>query len=402
MEENKVVVTGVGVVSSIGIGKDNFFEGLLNGRSGIKKISLFDTSEFKAKSAGQISDFKPEEFLGEKGLRLLDRSTKLVNSAAKLALDDGGVMIDEINTLTTGVVVGNTFGSLKSICDFDKEAVTTGPQYVNPALFPNTVINSPASQISIKFNIKGFNATISNGFSSSLDAISYASNFIRTNRADMVLAGGVEELCLQSFLGLHRMGRLSGLNNAPELCCPFDKRRNGLILGEGAGIMILESLDSAVNRKAKIYAQISGFANGFSSSRRGLRKAIELALDSAGIEKQDIDYICAAAQSDMELDAQEAAVIKDVFQDLTQEVAVTSIKSMTGECISASGVLQLASSLCAIEEKMASPIVNYEERDPDCDLNYIIDKPRSLDINNVLINSFGPCGTASSMVVSKI
>ncbi|MBL7151817.1 MAG: beta-ketoacyl-[acyl-carrier-protein] synthase family protein [Candidatus Omnitrophica bacterium] len=410
MPEDKIVITGLGVISSNGIGKDAFFEGVFSGTSGIKPVSLFDTSLLKVKTAGEIKDFSPQQFLGPKGLRTLDRSTKLVASAAKMALDDAGLNITEENSRQAGIAIGDTLGSISSISDFDREALTEGPRYVNPALFPNTVINSPASQVSIKFNIKGFNATLSTGFSASLDAINYAVDMLKFGKAKVVLAGGVEELCIQIFLGFYKCGFLAGSSGAAgEICCPFDKRRNGVILGEGAGILVLETLGSALKRQATIYAQVRGFGNGFDAFRinrynpqaEGLKKSMRLALEESGISAQDIDYICSGANSSPDGDAMETAGIKDVFGQSARELKISSIKSMVGECFSAGGVLQAIAALAAIEKQMVPPTVNYQEKDPACDLNYVVNQASNCKIDNVLINAFGPSGCNSSLVISK-
>ncbi len=210
MKHKKIVIAGVGVVASNGIGKDAFWQALQEGKSGIKPVSLFDTDFMKSKLAGEVRDFDAKAYLGDKGLRLLDRATKLVNVAAKLALDDASFQVTEENTDRVGVVLGTTLGSVWSISEFDKTALKEGPRYVNPALFPNTVINSPASQISIRFKIKGFNTTISTGFTSAMDALKYACDFIKMGRADAVLVGGAEELCLQTYLGFYKLRFLSG------------------------------------------------------------------------------------------------------------------------------------------------------------------------------------------------
>ncbi|MDD5355996.1 MAG: beta-ketoacyl synthase N-terminal-like domain-containing protein, partial [Candidatus Omnitrophica bacterium] len=201
--KKRVVITGVGVVASNGMGKDEFWRNLEDGIPGIKKVSLFDTSDLKTHTAGEIENFDAAKYLGEKGLRLLDRTTRIVNVSAKFALDDANLKVDESNTDRTGVVLGTTLGSVYSISEFDKIALREGPRAVNPALFPNTVINSPASQISIRFKIKGFNTTIATGFTASLDALRYAYDFIQFNRADAVVVGGVEELCIQIYLGFY-------------------------------------------------------------------------------------------------------------------------------------------------------------------------------------------------------
>jgi 3-oxoacyl-[acyl-carrier-protein] synthase II len=360
MDNKRVVITGLGIMSSNGIGKDAFFAAILNGISGIKPISLFDTSPFQVKIAGEIKDFFPEEFLGPKGLRTLDRSTKLVASASKLGLEDAKLAIKEANTHDVGVAIGTTLGSVRSISEFDKEAIKEGPRYVNPALFPNTVINSPASQVSIKFNIKGFNATISTGFSAGLDAINYAADFIRLGRAKIVLAGGVEELCEQTFLGFYKRGLMVGASS-----------KSGVIIGEGSAILVLEDLDSAIQRKAHIYAEVAGYGAGF-GLEEGIKTAIEECLKEANISRADIGYISSGANLGNENDIAESQVIKDLFGNQSK-IPVSSIKPLIGECYSASGSLQAAAAAAVIEKKEA---------------------------DKVLINAFGPRGPNSSLIIS--
>ena len=259
----KIVITGIGVLSPIGIGREAYWEGLFQGKTGFRPVTLFDTASFRVHVAGEITDFDALSFLGKKGLRELDRSTRLICSAAKLAIDDSRLVMTEDNTHSTGVSIGTTFGSLHSISQFDRSGLIDGPRFVNPSHFPNTVINSPASQVSIKFKIKGFNTTISTGFCASLDAVSYAADFIRLNRADVVLAGGVEELCEETFMGFHNLGCLSGMDGSEPICCPFDARRNGTILSEGAAVLILEDEEHALNRNGVILARVLGYGNAF-------------------------------------------------------------------------------------------------------------------------------------------
>jgi 3-oxoacyl-[acyl-carrier-protein] synthase II len=403
MIQKRVVITGIGVLSACGIGRDSFSQAILSGNSGIKPISLFETKGFSAKAAGEIKDFSPEQFLGAKGLRTLDRSTKLVASATKLALDDARLKVTDTNTQEIGVVVGTTLGSLSSISGFDKESLIEGPRYVNPALFANTVINSPASQVSIKFAIKGFNATLSTGFTASLDVLNYASDFIKLGRASAVCAGGVEELCFPTYLGFYKAGLLSG----QDLSCPFDKHRNGLVLGEGSAILVLEDLDSAMKRNARIYAEVKGFGSSFdveqfdkySGSGRGLIQAMRLSLICAGLKK--IDYICAAANSSPDADAVESAAIKEVFPENSAGILVSSIKSATGECFSASGSLQAAAAVVSLESQMVPPTVNYQDKDPRCDLNIVAGKAVSAKIDTVMVNAFGPSGCNSSLILTR-
>lgn len=398
MAIKRVVITGLGVISPIGIGKEVFSDELFRGTDGIKPISLFDASQFKQKLAGEVTDFTPENLLGAKGLRVLDRSTKLISCAAKLALDDAGLAITEENSRQVGVAIGTTFGSIKSISDFDREALVEGPRYVNPAFFPNTVINSPASQVSIRFGIKGFNTTISTGFCASLDALGYAANFIRLNRASAVLAGGVEELCIQTFLGFYKTGCMAGIkDDSTALSCPFDRRRNGIVLGEGSVVFVLEDLEAALARKASIYAEVLGFASTF-HKEQGLQRSMQLALAKSNFKPGHIDYISSGANSSVDGDKHEAEAIEKIF---SHDIPVSAVKSMTGECYSAGAAMQMLAAVCAINKQMVPPTINYKEKDPACALNIVADKACSRHIVNVLINAYESGGASSSQVIAK-
>jgi 3-oxoacyl-[acyl-carrier-protein] synthase II len=405
----KVVVTGLGVLSPVGIGKDSFWEALSRGRTGFSPISLFDTTSFDVHVAGEITDFDPVALLGKKGLRTLDRSTRLISSAAKLALDDANLQVNEENTSSIGIAVGTTFGSLHSISQFDRAGLIEGPRYVNPSLFPNTVINSPASQVSIRFGIKGFNTTISTGFCAGLDAISYASDFIRMNRADIVLAGGVEELCEETFLGFYKLGCLSGSRDSDPISCPFDARRNGTVLSEGAAILVLEEEEHALKRGADILAKISGHGNSFDPSAdknfshegKGLRRAISLALKDASLLPEDIYHVSSCANSTRGLDRMETKVLKDIFGEHAFRISVSSIKSMLGESFSASGALSLAGAVGVIRRGIIPPTVNYREKDAECDLDYVPNEPRREQVNNILVTSVDPYGQNSAITLGK-
>ncbi len=408
--KKRVVITGIGVIAPNGTGKDMFWESLFEGRSGIKPITLFDTASFKVKTAGECSDFKAEEFLGVKGLRNLDRSTKLVLAAAKLAIEDAKLTITEENTDDIGVVTATTLSVIVNIFEFSKEAQDEGTQFVNPAMFPSTTINSPSSQISIKFNIKGFNTTISTGFSASLDCLKYAADFIKLGRAKAVLVAGVEAIFFQTFVGFNKLEFLAGIKGE-EVCCPFDRRRNGIILGEGSAVLVLEDEESALKRNAKIYAEVAAVENYFdpfrSSSGRysprseGLKRSIIQALTDANLKTNDIDYICAAANSVQSQDRLETAAIKEVFGPLANDIPVSSIKSMIGETVSAAGILQIAAALGAMKNNFIPPTINYKDPDPACGLDYVPNKKRKKTVKNVLINNFGPGGNNASAVIKK-
>ncbi len=410
--KKRIVITGIGVLAPNGIGKNEFWKALKMGISAAKPVTLFDISNLRTKLAGEIKDFKPENILGPKGLRLLDRTTKLVLCASKLALEDSKLKfpISEEDTDFYGVSLGSTMGSVWSISEFDKEALREGPRAVNPALFPNTVINSPASHISIKFNIQGFNSTISTGFCSSIDAIYYAINMLNLYEYKVVLTGGVEELCEQTYKGFHKIGHLAGSRpGKEEINCPFDKRRNGIVVGEGACIVILEELEHARERDAKIYAEVLGYGTSFdpkskniySPKAEGATEAIKYCLEDAGLTEDNIDYISASANSTLDCDVMETRAVTNIFGKKAKEIPISSIKSMIGDSFSASGAMNLGATIGALEEDFIPPTINYEKPDRRCDLDYVPNEAKEQKMNKILIDSFSPTGSNSVLAVGR-
>jgi len=410
--DKRIVITGIGVLASNGIGKDEFWRAIRSGKSGIKPVTLFDTAKLRTKLAGEITSFNPEAILGPKGLRNLDRSTKLALAGSKLALDDAGLIspVSEADTDSYGVALGTTMGSVWSISEFDKESLREGPRSVNPAHFPNTVINSPASQISIRFNIQGFNSTISTGFCSSIDAIFYAMNMMNSYDYKIVLAGGIEDLCEQTYKGFHKVGHLAGSRaGKEEVNCPFDKRRNGIVLGEGACIVVLEELEHALDRSANIYAEVLGYGTSFdpasknicSPKARGAEEAIRLCLEDAKLDAGKIDYISATADSTLDCDSMETSAIKGAFGKRAKDIPVSSIKSMIGETFSAAGALNLAASIDAIKGGFVPPTINYLAADRRCDLDYVPNEARQEKVDKIVINSFSLTGSNSCLAIGR-
>jgi 3-oxoacyl-[acyl-carrier-protein] synthase II len=408
MDSKGIVITGLGVIAPNGIGKEKFWQALKEGWSGIKPIKRFDTRGFKCSHAGEVQDFNPEEFLGTKGLRDLERSSRFLCSAAKLAIDDAELNIDDNNTDDIGVCTGTTLSSLWNFAEFDKEAIKEGPLFTDVALFPGTVMNAASSQVSIRYNIQGFNTTISTGFSSSIDALKYAIDFIKLKRIKAVLVGGVESLSPVNYTGFYRLGYLAGINGE-EISCPFDKRRNGIVLGEGASVVVIEDEDYAKERGAKIYARVNGIGNYFEAFKMGkynpeaagLKESIREAMKNSELDVSEIDYIGASANSVPEQDRLETKAIKDVYGEYAYNIPVSSIKSMIGETFSAGGVFQIAASIGSMYEGFIPPTINYEIRDDDCDLDYVANRSRITRINNVLINNYGPGGSNAAFILSK-
>ncbi|MHC4182939.1 MAG: beta-ketoacyl-[acyl-carrier-protein] synthase family protein [Planctomycetota bacterium] len=408
--DTRLAITGISILSPIGVNKDEFWGNLINGVSGIKDITLFDVSKYRSKKAGEISDFDAKVFLGKKGIRHIDRTSLLASSAAKLVMDDAKITHETYTEEDLGIVIGSTYGSIDSISSFDLEALREGPNYVNPMAFPNTVLNAPASRASIFCKATGLNSTISTGVTSGLDAVIYASDFLRLGRVKAVLAGGVHGLTPDIFWGAYGSGILSGYKDGTdEISMPYDKRRNGFIIGEAAALMVIERLEDALKRKANIYAEIKGYGNTFNPGKvrhdnldteEGVR-CISLAMKDAGLNMDDISYISACANSSITGDRMEARVIKDYFGDYAQKVPMSAIKSMTGECLDASGAMQCVTGIMAINNGVIPPTINFQEADGDCDLDYVPDKSRKLEVKNVLVNDFSDTGNISSLVISK-
>jgi 3-oxoacyl-[acyl-carrier-protein] synthase II len=409
MKNKRIVITGIGVLSPTGIGRDTYWQRLKEGRSGIKNITVFDTARFKVKIGGEITEFNPKEILGRTGLVDLDRATTLLSCAMKFALEDSGLVINESNKRRIGISVGTMFGSLNSLWEFDKTCLIQGPKCVNPSRFPNTVVNSPASRAAIRFGIKGFNTTISSGFCAGADALDYAVHALRFNRAEQVLAGAVEEMSFPIFLWFYQLGYLSGLKDgAPAVSRPFDNNRDGIVFAEASSVILLETLEAALKRKAKIYAEIVSVASNFdpggfhkfNKRAEGMIKAMESAINTGGLEKEDIDCIFANANSTKDSDAIETKAIKGAFGKYAQKIPVTAIKSMIGETFSSSGAMNLAAALGSLERGFIPAITNYQTKDKACDLKLVLQTLENIKLHHIMVNCFDPSG-ANTVIILK-
>jgi 3-oxoacyl-[acyl-carrier-protein] synthase II len=408
MHNKRIVITGVGVVAPNGIGKEAYWGALMQGKSGIKAITRFDTNEFKAKLAGEIVDFKAEDHLGPKGLKTLDRTTRFLSATSKMALEDAKLEINDANADDIGVCTGTTLSSLWAIAEFERQVIQDGPLFTDVALFPGTVANAASSYVSIRFNIQGFNTTISNGYTSGLDALQYGMDFIKLGRAKAVLVGAVESMSVATFTGFSILDFLAG-SKGEEVSCPFDKRRNGIILGEAAATVLIEDEESAKKRGAHIYGEIKGSGSYFDAYKagkyqpqaKGLKESMLAAMQTSRLRPQDINHISAAANSVAQQDALETKAIKEVFGKHAPKIPISAIKSMIGESFSASALLQLVAGIGNMRYNFISPTLNYHIQDPECDLDYVPNKSRTAKLNNVLINCFGPGGNNASVILSR-
>lgn len=408
--KKRIVITGMGVLSSIGRGKEEYWRALKEGRCGIRAITVFNTDEYKIKEACEVPNFDPQRHFTKREVVNFNRATALLILTTKQTLEDASISVKDVNIKDFGVSIGTTFGSLHSLSEFDRESVIKGPQLVNPALFPNTVANFPASQVSIYFKIKGFNTTISTGMCAGLDAIDCSIKAINDHDRRAVITGALEEMCEETFLGFYKLKYLSGMNgNGGVLSCPFDRRRNGIVFGEGAGVMVLEDLKSARARGANIYAEICGFASSFDPFRlnrynlkgSGMTESMDLALQKAGLEPKDVDYICVSANSTTDGDLAEARAIRKVFGSLSKNIPVSSVKSMVGETYSAGGALSTIAAVGAIYNHFIPPTINIKSIDPEIDLNLVINKAKTANIKTVMVNAFGQNGACSSLIIKR-
>lgn len=408
MDKPEAVITGIGVVAPNGIGKDNFWQALEEGNDSVSEITSFETEKFPLHLAAEVKNFPASELLGPKGLRNLDRSALFLMAAAKMALDEAKIEINQENTDKIGVCTGTSFSHLWSIVEFDREVFKEGIDFANPALFPSTVINAASSQVSIRFNIQGFNTTVSTGYTSSLAALKYSLDALLTHKAEIILSGGVDALTSSLFFGVYKLGYMAGLQGIP-LSCPFDKRRNGPIIGEAAVLFSIEDLTAAKKRNADIFARIKGlssFFDAFQMSKvhpqgEGLEKAIKTVMDETGVSPSDIDYISSSANSSKELDKVEVKVLKKIFGANLDKIPVSSIKSMVGETFSTSGALQIASCIGAMSRGIIPPTINYQEPDPECNIDCVPNKGQRKEVKTALVTSFGPGGYNSACILEK-
>jgi 3-oxoacyl-[acyl-carrier-protein] synthase II len=395
----RVVVTGMGVISSVGSSVDHFWESLLLGRSGIRKIRSFDASPFSTQIGGEALDFRPEQYLDTKEIRLYDRFLQFAIAASEQALKQAGYHIDPSNAERTGVYIGTGFGGINTLLDNHRTLLDRGARRVSPFMVPMMIPNMAAGQVSIRYGAKGPSSTPITACATGNNAIGDAFHLIRNGLADAMLAGGTEApLCELSFAGFCNMKAMSTRNEEPEQASrPFDQQRDGFVMSEGAGVLFLEELDSALRRGAPILAEVVGY--GLSSDAyhitapdpegMGAYRAMEAALKDAGLPPTEVDYINAHATGTALGDAAETAAIKRVFGKHAYKLAVSSTKSVTGHLFGAAGGVEAIAAVKALQEGLLPPTINLDAADPDCDLDYIPHASRTQDIRIALSNGFG-------------
>jgi 3-oxoacyl-[acyl-carrier-protein] synthase II len=408
----RVVVTGLGITSPLGTGLEKNWDAVTNGRSGIGPITRFDASEFPVRFAGEVRDFPEEEYFDKKEGRKMDLFIHYALGAAVMALADSGLEINVENAERVGVVVGSGMGGLPAIERYHEALTNGGYRKISPFFIPMSIINLAAGQISIKLGAKGPNVAPVSACATGTHAIGDAFRMIQRGDADAIVSGGTEStVCPLGIGGFSVMKALSTLNEDPQAASrPFDKNRDGFVMGEGAGILILEEYESAKRRGARIYAEVLGYGltgdayhlTAPAPGGEGAARCMKMALDTAGVNPEEVDYINAHGTSTPFNDLYETMAIKSVFGDHAKRLMVSSTKSMTGHLLGAAGGVEAIFSLLAISRGVVPPTINYTEPDPECDLDYVPNQARQADVKIAISNSLGFGGTNATVLFRKV
>jgi 3-oxoacyl-[acyl-carrier-protein] synthase II len=398
-----VVITGAGAISAVADSPAKLHAELCAGRSGLKVVELFSTEGIGCHQAGEIRPFEPRDYLGERNLRPIDRTSRLLLSAAQRALDESGWTPELRAGREIGLVLGTVFCSVKTISEFDRRNLQLGPSYASPFDFANSVINAAAGQAAIWHGLRGLNSTISAGEVSGLLAIAYGTQQIRSGRAAALLAGGAEEICYESFLGHQRAGRLGASRPVP-----FDARRDGFALAEGAGLLVLEEGEAARARGARVLAEVLGHGSTFDpegteeGAALALARAIRIALEDAGTGPEAVDALSAGASGSLAGDRAEAAAIAEVFGARAGELPVTAVKSMLGEALGASGGFQAVALLGTLNTGTLPGILGLETTEAGFPLTGASAAARQVAVRRALLTAFSTDGHACAVVLGAV
>lgn len=412
MQKKRVVITGLAALSPIGNTLDETWNNLLAGKSGIGPITRFDASEYAARIAGEVKDFNPELYIGAKEARRMDIFVQYAVAAAKMLLEHANYKVDETNAYRTSVMLGVGLGGLNTLELFHTKLVESGPNKVSPFMIPMLISNMAPGQVSIVTGAKGSNVVMTSACSSGLHAIGYAYTDVMLGRCDAAITGGVEStitpMGVSGFTALKALS--TSRNDDPQKASrPFEKNRDGFVMGEGAGFLLLESLDSALARGATIYGEIVGFGSigdafhmaAPHENGEGMAQAMRMAIADGGITPEQVQHINAHGTSTYLNDLIETKAIKDVFGKHAYELAICANKSQTGHLLGAAGGIESVFSIMALYTGIVPGTINYEEPDPECDLNYMGSGPKKLDPEYALCNSAGFGGTNASILYKK-
>ncbi|MBP1747976.1 MAG: 3-oxoacyl-(acyl-carrier-protein) synthase 2 [Deltaproteobacteria bacterium] len=409
--KRRVVITGVGLVTPVGVGIDNVWKRLLNGESGIAPLTRFDSTQHDTKIAGEVKDFKADEYMSVKELKRMDLFIQYALAATKIAINDSGLDMAKEDAERAGVVVGTGLGGLPTLEKYHSIYLERGPGRISPFFIPMLIANEAPGHIAINHGMKGPNLAIVTACATGAHSIGDAMRIIQYGDADMMVAGGCEaNLTPLTVGGFNAMKALSTRNDEPQKASrPFDRDRDGFVVAEGAGIVILEELEHARRRGAKIYAELVGYGyNGDAyhitapcPDGDGFIRCMNMALRDAGLNPDSVDYINAHGTSTDLNDQTETLAIKKVFGDRAYKLPVSSTKSMTGHLLGAAGAIEAVFSVLSIRDQVCPPTINYETPDPDCDLDYVPNQARDHEINVVLSNSFGFGGTNCVLAIKR-
>ena len=408
--KNRVVVTGLGAITPIGNDVASFWDGLKNKKVGIGPITAFDKTEYKAKLAGEVKDFDPKDYMDPKAAKRMERFAQFAVAASKQALEDSGIDMEKEDPFRVGVAVGSGIGSLQAIEREYKKLLDKGPGRVNPLLVPMMIGNMAAGNVSIQFGLKGKSINVVTACATGTHSIGEAFRTIQYGDADVMVAGGAEaSITPIGVAGFTALTALNTTDNVAKASIPFDQDRNGFIMGEGAGIVVLESLEHALKRGAKIYAEVSGYGSTSDAYHitspaedgSGAAKAMEMAMSDAGVKPEDVDYINAHGTSTHHNDLFETKAIKLAFGESAYKVKINSTKSMVGHLLGAAGGVEFITCVKSIEEGFVHATAGLENPGEGCDLDYTMGDGVSMDVNCAISNSLGFGGHNATLLVKK-
>jgi 3-oxoacyl-[acyl-carrier-protein] synthase II len=410
--KRRVVVTGVGLVTPLGVGIANVWQRILNGESGISPISRFDASRHDTKIAGQVEGFNPEDYISPKEIKRMDLFIQYALAASKIAVQDAGLNMNEENAERVGVVVGTGLGGLPTLEKYHSILLERGPGRISPFFIPMLIANEAPGHVAIQHGMKGPNLSIVTACATGAHSIGESFRIIQYGDADVMVAGGTEaNLTPLTVGGFNAMKALSTRNDEPQKASrPFEKDRDGFVVAEGSGIVILEELEHARQRGARVYAELVGYGyNGDayhitapSPDGEGFIRCMKLALRDASMSQDEVDYINAHGTSTELNDATETIAVKAVFGERAYKLPVSSTKSMIGHLLGAAGAVESIFSVLSIRDGICPPTINYETPDPACDLDYVPNKARKHDIRVAMSNAFGFGGTNSTLVFKRM
>ncbi|MEY4776012.1 MAG: hypothetical protein RL759_525 [Verrucomicrobiota bacterium] len=408
-QSRRVVVTGIGCLSALGPDTASFWDGLIKGRSGISRLTRFDPTDFPSKVGGEIRDFDPGKFMDPKEAKRNDRYTQYAVAAARMAVEDAQVDTTKLDGERFGVIIGSGIGGMETIENQARVLIERGPSRVSPFTIPSLIANIASGVVAIEFQAKSVNFGVVSACASGSHALGEAMRHIRDGHADIMLSGG-SEACITrlSYAGFCNMKAMStDFNDTPEKASrPFDKLRDGFVMGEGAGVLVIESLEHAQARGARIYCELAGYGatcdayhiTGQDQEGKGLALCLNRALSEAGVAKSEVSYINAHGTSTPINDRCETLAIKRVFGEQAPKIAISSTKSMTGHLLGAAGGVEAAVCALAIRHGIVPPTLNLENPDPDCDLDYVPNQARKMTVNVAISNNLGFGGHNASLV----